>query len=189
MQVALIDNYDSFVFNLVQIVQHYPDAEVTVLRNDAYTLSTLESFDKIILSPGPGLPAEAGLLLDTIRYWGSRKPILGVCLGLQAIGEAYGASLRNLHKVYHGIQSPVFVTEHACPLFTGLPKPFFAGRYHSWVIDAQSDTSQLLITSTDQAGQIMSARHLYHPVYGVQFHPESILTPSGALMVHNFLAL
>lgn len=189
MRVLLIDNYDSFVFNLVQIIEHYPGTEVTVLRNDAYTLDDLSSYDKIILSPGPGLPEEAGLLLDTIRRYGPHKPILGVCLGLQAIGQVYGAQLRNLHQVYHGIQSPIHRTEHDSPLFAGLPAPFYAGRYHSWVIDAESDISQLVITSTDQEGQIMSARHRTHPVYGVQFHPESILTPEGALMIHNFLGI
>ncbi|MBQ8454552.1 MAG: aminodeoxychorismate/anthranilate synthase component II [Bacteroidaceae bacterium] len=184
-KIVIIDNYDSFTYNLSHLVKAL-GAEVTVYRNDQFEMSQLGSFDKIILSPGPGIPSEAGLLLDVIRSYAGRKPILGVCLGHQAIGEVFGGTLRNLSDVYHGVATPVDVTTDDY-LFEGLPKTFEVGRYHSWVVDTEGLPDCLEVTSVSQEGFIMSLRHREFDIRGIQYHPESVLTPAGETIVKNWL--
>jgi anthranilate synthase component 2 len=162
------------------------NAEVTVFRNDEFELNELEKFDKILLSPGPGIPEEAGLLLDVIKKYASTKSILGICLGQQAIGEVFGGSLINLEKVYHGVASKVKITKEDS-LFNDLPTEFEVGRYHSWVINPDDFPEDLEITSVDENGEIMSIRHKTLDVKGVQYHPESILTPNGKKILENWL--
>lgn len=188
-RVIVIDNYDSFTYNLVHIIQELLDKEIDVVRNDEVNMASLEEYDYIILSPGPGIPDEAGDLKKVIEVMGPKKKMLGVCLGLQAIGEVYGARLKNLDKVFHGMSTPMYLTADASPIFSGIEDGFEAGRYHSWVIDNQSDTSQLVITCKDEKAEIMAAHHKDHQIYGVQFHPESIMTPEGKKMIYNFLNL
>lgn len=184
-KVIIIDNYDSFTYNLVHYLEDL-NAEVTVFRNDEFELNELEKFDKILLSPGPGIPEEAGLLLDVIKKYASSKSILGICLGQQAIGEVFGGSLINLEKVYHGVASKVKITKEDS-LFNNLPTEFEIGRYHSWVINPDDFPEDLEITSVDENGEIMSIRHKTLDVKGVQFHPESILTPNGKKILENWL--
>ncbi len=185
MKIVIIDNYDSFTYNLSHLVKEL-GAEVTVYRNDQFQLNQLEVFDKIILSPGPGIPSEAGLLLDVIRTYAGRKPILGVCLGHQAIGEVFGGKLTNLSDVYHGIatEGTQFGVD---PIFTGLPKRIIMGRYHSWVVDRVGFPSCLEITAVSDDGQIMALRHRNYNIHGIQFHPESVLTPEGRTIIKNWL--
>lgn len=185
MKIVIIDNYDSFTYNLSHLVKE-AGAEVTVLRNDQFQMEELEQFDKILLSPGPGVPQEAGLLLDVIRNYAGRKPILGVCLGEQAIGEVFGGKLINLSEVYHGIQSPVKIIADDY-LFNGLPTEIPVGRYHSWVVDNNDFPECLQITAVSQEGYIMALRHKTMDVHGIQFHPESVLTPDGKQMIRNWL--
>ncbi len=185
MKIVIIDNYDSFVYNLSHLLKEL-GAEVTVKRNDQFRLEELEEFDKILLSPGPGVPEEAGLLLDVIRTYAGKKPILGVCLGEQAIGEVYGGSLTNLDEVFHGIQSPVSLTEKDY-LFEGLPSTIQVGRYHSWVVDQKDFPDCLEVTAVSEEGYIMALRHRTLDVRGVQFHPESVLTPEGKQMLGNWI--
>jgi len=185
-KIAVIDNYDSFTYNLVHYLEDL-DCEVTVFRNDEFELDELEHFDKIVLSPGPGIPDEAGLLKDVIRTFSKTKSILGVCLGQQAIGEVFGGSLSNLEKVYHGIATKVKITVDDELLFAGLDKEIEVGRYHSWVVNSNDFPETLEITSTDENGQIMSLRHKTFDVRGVQFHPESVLTPNGKKILENWL--
>jgi len=188
-KIVIIDNYDSFTYNLVHLINEIINGEVTVLRNDQFEIEALEAFDYIILSPGPGLPEEAGLLKEVIRKYGPTKKIFGVCLGLQAIGEVYGGQLKNLEKVFHGMKTTMIQTENADPIFEGISQSFDAGRYHSWVIDKSSCPEVLSITAVDGESEIMAARHKTYQVYGVQFHPESIMTPDGRTMMTNFLNL
>lgn len=185
MKIVIIDNYDSFTYNLSHLVKE-AGAEVTVLRNDQFQMEELEQFDKILLSPGPGVPQEAGLLLDVIRNYAGRKPILGVCLGEQAIGEVFGGKLINLTEVYHGIQSPVKIIADDY-LFNGLPTEIPVGRYHSWVVDNNDFPECLQITAVSPEGYIMALRHKTMDVHGIQFHPESVLTPDGKQMIRNWL--
>lgn len=185
MKIVIIDNYDSFTYNLSHLVKE-AGAEVTVLRNDQFQMEELEQFDKILLSPGPGVPQEAGLLLDVIRNYAGRKPILGVCLGEQAIGEVFGGKLINLSEVYHGIQSPVKIIADDY-LFNGLPTEIPVGRYHSWVVDNNDFPECLQITAVSQEGYIMALRHKTMDVHGIQFHPESVLTPDGKQIISNWL--
>lgn len=185
MKIVIIDNYDSFTYNLSHLVKE-AGAEVTVLRNDQFQMEELEQFDKILLSPGPSVPQEAGLLLDVIRNYAGRKPILGVCLGEQAIGEVFGGKLINLTEVYHGIQSPVKIIA-ADYLFHGLPEEIPVGRYHSWVVDTDGLPECLQITAVSQEGYIMALRHKTMDVHGIQFHPESVLTPDGKQIISNWL--
>ena len=159
------------------------------MRNDQFEIAELEAFDYIILSPGPGLPEAAGLLKDVIRNYGPTTKIFGVCLGLQAIGEVFGGQLKNLSKVFHGMKTTMKQTENIDPIFDGIDHTFEAGRYHSWVIDKSSCPEVLSITAVDGEGEIMAARHKTFQVYGVQFHPESIMTPDGRTMMTNFLNL
>ena len=185
MKIVIIDNYDSFTYNLSHLVKEL-GAEVTVLRNDCSALEDLEAFDKILLSPGPGIPSEAGLLLDVIRTYAGRKPILGVCLGEQAIGEVFGGKLTNLNEVFHGIQSPVKIIASDY-LFEGLPQEIPVGRYHSWVVDREGFPESLEITAISQEGYIMALRHKELDIHGIQFHPESVLTPDGKQMISNWI--
>lgn len=185
MKIVIIDNYDSFTYNLSHLVKEL-GAEVTVYRNDQFTLNQLEVFDKIILSPGPGIPSEAGLLLDVIKSYAGRKPILGVCLGHQAIGEAFGAQLENLSQVYHGVASTIRQLSNDY-IFDSLPRNIEVGRYHSWVVSAHNLPKCLEITAHSEEGQIMALRHRHYDIHGIQFHPESILTPQGRQILQNFL--
>jgi anthranilate synthase component 2 len=186
MKVAVIDNYDSFTYNLVHYLEDL-NVEVTVFRNDEFELLDLEKFEKILLSPGPGIPDEAGLLKEVIKKYAATKSIFGVCLGLQAIGEVFGGTLTNLEKVYHGVASTINLIVADEPIFDGLPNQFEVGRYHSWVVSKNNFPPDLEITSTDIEGQIMSLRHRKFDIKGVQFHPESILTPLGKKILENWL--
>ena len=187
MHIVIIDNYDSFTYNLAHLVREL-GATVTVFRNDQFELPQLEAFDKIILSPGPGIPSEAGLLLDVIRTYAGRKPMLGVCLGHQAIGEVFGGKLSNLSDVYHGVATNVTVLDHsATSLFAGLPDRVTIGRYHSWVVSKDGFPDCLEITAESDEGQIMGLRHRDYDIQGIQFHPESVLTPDGRQMIANWL--
>ena len=185
MKTVIIDNYDSFTYNLSQILQEL-GAEVTVLRNDKFLLEDLEAYDKIVLSPGPGIPEEAGLLLDVIRSYAGKKPILGICLGEQAIGEVFGGKLVNLSIVFHGIQSPVDLIADDY-LFQGLPREIPVGRYHSWVVDKDTLPSCLETLALSKEGYIMALRHREYDIRGIQFHPESVLTPDGKRIMQNWL--
>ena len=186
MKTVIIDNYDSFTYNLAHLVKEL-GATVDVLRNDKFNLSDLRRYDKIILSPGPGIPEEAGLLLEVIKTYAGQKPMLGVCLGEQAIGQAFGATLTNLSEVFHGVQTPVSLLDEREYLFNGLEKEINVGRYHSWVVDKKELTEALVITAESQEGQIMALRHRHYDIHGIQFHPESVLTPDGATIISNFL--
>jgi len=186
MKILVFDNYDSFTYNLVQMIKEQSNATVEVFRNDEIPLEAIEAYDKILLSPGPGIPSESGLLLPLIKTYAATKSILGVCLGQQAIAEAFGGSLTNLSKVYHGIATPVELIE-ASNLFEGLPKTFQVGRYHSWVVNEKDLPAELKVTSKDAEGYIMSLEHTSYDVKGVQYHPESILTPEGAKIIGNWL--
>ena len=187
MKLLVLDNYDSFVYNIVHIIRElgYGD-NMEVRRNDKITLEEVSKFDKILLSPGPGIPSEAGILLDVIKQYGPEKSIFGVCLGHQAIGEVYGARLINLPEVYHGIAIQTELKEND-PIFADMPSSFLSGRYHSWAIDPKSDLSNLKITAVDEDGNIMAVSHKKFDVKGVQFHPESILTENGKTILNNWL--
>lgn len=185
MKIVIIDNYDSFTYNLSHLVKEL-GGDVTVYRNDQFELEALEAFDKIILSPGPGIPSEAGLLLDVIRTYAGKKPILGVCLGHQAIGEAFGGSLVNLSEVFHGVCTPAIVTEQDY-LFEGLSQTIEVGRYHSWVVSHEGLPSCLEVTCLSEEGYIMSMRHREYDIRGIQFHPESVLTPDGKRIMENWM--
>jgi anthranilate synthase component 2 len=227
MKIVIIDNYDSFTYNLSHLIKEL-GAEVTVLRNDQFSLDEIEAYNKIVLSPGPGIPSEAGLLLDVIRTYAGRKPILGVCLGHQAIGEAFGGKLENLSDVFHGVATPCHIIGEGVtdptpapplegrgvsvgyvgaatplpsrggvgggvsfipkdPMFSGLEKDITVGRYHSWVVSREGFPDCLEITAVSDEGQIMALRHRELNVRGIQFHPESVLTPDGKKMIQNFL--
>ncbi len=186
MKILVFDNYDSFTYNLVQLIKEQSNATVDVFRNDEIPLEAVKAYDKILLSPGPGIPSESGLLLPLIKEYASTKSIFGVCLGQQAIAEAFGGSLTNLTKVYHGIATPVELIGESS-LFEGLPKTFHVGRYHSWVVNESDLPASLSITSKDAEGYIMSLEHKEYDVKGVQYHPESVLTPEGARIIGNWL--
>jgi anthranilate synthase component 2 len=186
MTILVLDNYDSFTYNLVHYLEKVSDAEIEVHRNDKITLEEIARFDKILLSPGPGIPSEAGILLDVIKTYASSKSILGVCLGQQAIGEAFGGTLSNLEQVFHGVATPVDVIKEDA-LFMGIPSRLNVGRYHSWVVNAEDLPDVLEITAVDASGQIMALRHKTLDVRGVQFHPESILTEYGSEMISNWV--
>jgi len=185
MKVVIIDNYDSFTYNLSHLVKEL-GAEVTVYRNDMFEIQQLEEFDKIILSPGPGIPEEAGLLLEVIDEYAGRKPILGVCLGHQAIGLHFGGKLVNLSDVYHGVATPIQITNRDYT-FDSLPRNIVVGRYHSWVVDTDDLPDCLEITSVSNEGYIMSLRHREYDIRGIQFHPESVLTKEGKTIIKNWL--
>ena len=198
MKIVIIDNYDSFTYNLSHLVKEL-GAEVPVLRNYQFQLEALEHFNKIILSPGPGIPSEAGLLLDVIRTYAGKKPILGVCLGHQAIGEAFGGRLENLSSVFHGVATPCHIISDD-PIFSGIERDITIGRYHSWVVSrqglpeclevtAESDEGLRVGDGTSGMGQIMALRHKTMNIRGIQFHPESVLTPDGKKMLQNWMFL
>lgn len=187
MRILILDNYDSFTYNLVHYVEEILGEKVDVYRNDEIALSEVARYDKILLSPGPGIPDEAGILKELIKTYMPAKSIFGVCLGCQAIAEVCGGSIRNLNKVYHGIATPIQVTSTEEYLFKGLPTEFMAGRYHSWVVNEEDLPAELEITSRDAEGQVMGLRHKEYDMRAVQFHPESVLTEHGKQMIRNWL--
>ncbi|WP_430810691.1 MULTISPECIES: anthranilate synthase component II [unclassified Carboxylicivirga] len=187
MKILVLDNYDSFTYNLVHYVEEIMDEKVDVYRNDAISLAEVAQYDKILLSPGPGVPDEAGVLKDLIATYADSKSILGVCLGCQAIAEVFGGSIRNLNKVYHGVATPVSIIRSDDYIFQGLPKSFQAGRYHSWVVNEDDLPDSLLVTAKEEEGQVMALMHKTYDVHGVQFHPESVLTAHGKQMIRNWL--
>jgi anthranilate synthase component 2 len=193
MKILVFDNYDSFTYNLVHLVEKITHKKVDVFFNDQIALENINKYNKIILSPGPGIPEEAGLLLPLIKMYAPMKSILGVCLGHQAIGQAFGATLTNLSTVYHGVASNIIVEKNQIEvddsLFKGLSATFEVGRYHSWVVDTNNFPTDLEITATDENGYVMAMKHKIFDVQGVQFHPESILTPSGEMILSNWLKL
>jgi len=186
-KILVFDNYDSFTYNLVHAIHSLGYHDLEVYRNDKITLDEIGRFDKIVLSPGPGIPEEAGLLLPVIRKFAPSKSILGVCLGQQAIAQAFGGSLINLKSVIHGVSTPICVSDETEILFQGLPSVFEGGRYHSWVVDPENLPDCLHVTALDNEGQIMAISHKQFDVKGVQFHPESVLTPLGEKIILNWL--
>lgn len=197
MKILVFDNYDSFTYNLVHLVEKITHIKVDVYRNDQIPLEKVKDYDKIILSPGPGIPEEAGLLLPLIKEYASTKSILGVCLGHQAIGQAFGGTLTNLSTVFHGVATPIKIVKRQSSvvskgsridLFTDLPDEIEVGRYHSWVVDKEGFPADLEITAVDETGMIMALQHKTFDVQGVQFHPESVLTPFGEKIMRNWLA-
>lgn len=193
MKILIFDNYDSFTYNLVHMVEGITNEKADVYRNDKISLESIDEYDKIILSPGPGLPCESGLLLPLIEKFAPSKSIMGVCLGQQAIAEVFGGKLINLKNVYHGVATKIKVDEHRTKtqndVFKDLPSEFEAGRYHSWVVDSENFPQDLEITARDEDGLIMGLRHRTYDVQGVQFHPESVLTPEGEKMMRNWLSI
>lgn len=191
MKILIFDNYDSFTYNLVHVVEKIIHGKVDVFRNDKISLEKIKEYDKIILSPGPGIPVESGLLLPLIKEYAPSKSILGVCLGHQAIGEVFGASLVNLSTVFHGVATKIKVdaerTQAANDVFNNLPAELEVGRYHSWIVNRDKFPKELEITAEDDNGYIMGLRHKTYDVQGVQFHPESVLTPMGEKMMRNWL--
>lgn len=185
MKTLLIDNYDSFTYNLKQVLGQN-GSFVQVRRNDQIRLEEIEDFDLLVFSPGPGIPQEAGLLLEIIRNFSSKIPMLGICLGMQAIAENFGAKLKLANQPLHGVGTKI--NHNGDPVFEGIDESFIAARYHSWVVDEQSDTSQFEIIATSE-NQLMGIKHRVFPIYGFQFHPESILTNQGSLMIQNFLQI
>ena len=191
LKILVFDNYDSFTYNLVHLVEKIIHEKVEVHRNDQIPMEKVKEYDKIILSPGPGIPEEAGLLLPLIKEYASSKSILGVCLGHQAIGEAFGGKLVNLTSVFHGVATKIEVMSResgvGSPLFDGLPNELEVGRYHSWVVSKENFPAELEITAEDETGIIMGLQHKTYDVQGVQFHPESVLTPMGEAIMRNWL--
>lgn len=185
-KILIFDNYDSFTYNLLHTVQSLGYTNVDVIRNNRMTLEEVERYDKVILSPGPGLPEEAGLLLPLIERYATSKSILGVCLGHQAIGQVFGAKLENIPFVFHGVQTPAQIVAEDY-LFAGIPEEIAVGRYHSWIVAREIFPAELEVTALDNAGAIMAMRHRTLDLHGVQFHPESILTPEGTAIIRNFL--
>ena len=186
-KIVIIDNYDSFTYNLVHLVEEIVGHDIDVFRNDKLSLDQLESYEYILISPGPGLPEESGLTLDIIKNYHQSKKIFGVCLGLQSIVVALGGELNNLEKVFHGIETQMFLTSKSSQIFENISSPFMAGRYHSWVAKETVLPNELEVTCRDGQNQIMAIQHKSLPIYAVQFHPESIMTPEGKTMITNFL--
>lgn len=193
MKILVFDNYDSFTYNLVHLVEKITHVKVDVYRNDQVALEKVKEYDKIILSPGPGIPEEAGLLLSLIKEYASTKSILGVCLGHQAIGQAFGGTLTNLSTVFHGVATPIKIqnpkNKKQSGVLNGLPETIEVGRYHSWVVSKENFPDELEITAEDESGMIMALQHKTYDVQGVQFHPESVLTPVGEHIMKNWLAI
>lgn len=187
MKLLVLDNYDSFTYNLVQYLQGLLGKKVDVFRNDAIALEEVDRYDVIVLSPGPGVPSEAGIMPELIKRYAPSKFMLGVCLGHQAIGEAFGAPLENLSMVYHGVATPIQITQTDDVLFEEVPAQIEVGRYHSWVIDKRNVPEELQVTALDSQGEIMALKHKEYDVWGVQFHPESIMTQEGMKILENFL--
>ena len=186
MRLLIIDNYDSFTYNLLHYAEPFVE-EVRVYRNDELRLEEVEHFDAIILSPGPGTPVDTGISMDVVKHYARHKKILGVCMGMQVIAEAFGAALRNLDHPLHGVAIKTFVVDKEEPMFHGLPSTFMSGRYHSWVVDEATLSSAFTVTAKDQLGLIQAIRHKEFALSGVQFHPESILTENGQKMIENWL--
>ena len=187
MKLLILDNYDSFTYNLVHLVEKVSDIEFDVIRNDKISIEEIEQYDKILLSPGPGLPKDAGIMPELLKQYSSTKSIFGVCLGLQAIGESFGATLINLETVFHGLATPIHIIAEDI-IFKNCPKTFIVGRYHSWVVNKNKLPSELVITSLDDDGNIMALKHATYDIHGVQFHPESILSEHGELLIKNWLS-
>ena len=187
MKVLVLDNYDSFTYNLVQYIQEILEQKIDVFRNDEIDLDAIEAYDFIILSPGPGLPKNAGIMPALIKRYAATKTILGVCLGHQAIGEAFGASLENLAHVFHGVETPVEVVVEDEPLFSNMPRTFQAGRYHSWVVAKQDLPNELVPLAYTAEKELMAMKHRNLPIWGFQFHPEAILTHHGLKRLENFV--
>lgn len=185
-KILLFDNYDSFTYNLVHAIKSLGYSEVDVKRNNKIELADVNQYDKIILSPGPGVPEEAGIMLDLIKEYAETKSVLGVCLGHQAIGQVFGAGLTNIPNVSHGVQTPIKIVGNDY-IFNGLPEEIAAGRYHSWIVSKENFPADLVITAVDNSGDIMALKHRTLDLHGVQFHPESILTPDGIKIINNFL--
>lgn len=187
MKVLVIDNYDSFVYNLVHLLEQLGCTDVTVRRNDKISLEEVQPYDKILLSPGPGIPLEAGIMPDIVREYAASKSIFGVCLGHQCIGEVFGGTLVNMGRVCHGQGLPTQVIKEDELLFQGMPQTFLSARYHSWMVQKEGLPDEIEITAVDDEGRIMALRHKGYDVRGVQFHPESVLTEHGAIIVRNWL--
>jgi anthranilate synthase component 2 len=187
MKILVIDNYDSFTYNLVQYIERMEGTEVTVVRNDKIDIEEIKEYDKILISPGPGIPDEAGISKDLIKRYGSEKSILGVCLGHQSIAEVYGGTIRNLDTVYHGVSSEMTKIDTDEYLFKGVPDVFEAGRYHSWIVEEDTLPDCLEVTVRNSGGDIMALKHKDYDVRGVQFHPESVLTEYGGMMIKNWI--
>ncbi|MEN9444447.1 MAG: hypothetical protein RIS47_1337, partial [Bacteroidota bacterium] len=187
MKILVLDNYDSFTYNLVHYLEELTGEKVDVFRNDEISLDDVDRYDKIVLSPGPGVPVDAGILEPLIARYAPTKSIFGVCLGLQAIGEVFGGTLVNLSQVYHGVATAISVTDTNDCTFANLPQTLEVGRYHSWVVDAATLPDELAVSAVDHNGQLMAFYHKTYDVRGVQFHPESILTPTGKQMLKNWL--
>ena len=186
-RILVFDNYDSFTYNLVHLVEKITGEKVDVYRNDQIALADVAAYDKIILSPGPGIPQEAGLLLPLIKEYAATKSILGVCLGHQAIAEAFGGTLINLSTVFHGVATPIKILDNKSQVLDGLPDEIEVGRYHSWIVSEDNFPAELEITARDENGYIMGLQHKTFDVQGVQFHPESVLTPDGERIMRNWL--
>jgi anthranilate synthase component 2 len=187
MKIMVLDNYDSFTYNLVHILNNLNRGRVDVYRNNEVTIETIEKYDKIVVSPGPGVPDQAGITKRMIAQMASKKSILGVCLGCQAIAEVFGGRLINLDRVYHGVATEIFVSDPEENIFRGINSVFTAGRYHSWAVDENNLPEGLRITARDEKGMIMALSHVTHDIKGVQFHPESVLTDCGKQILHNWL--
>lgn len=186
-KILVFDNYDSFTYNLVQMIERILETKVDVVKNDEISLEEIEKYDKIVLSPGPGIPEEAGILLELIKKYASTKSILGVCLGQQAIAEAFGGSLINLSEIFHGVATSVQIVKTETKIFKNLHSGIEVGRYHSWAVNPENFPEELEVTAVDKDGMIMALQHKTYDVHGVQFHPESILTPKGEVIIRNFL--
>jgi anthranilate synthase component 2 len=186
-KILVLDNYDSFTYNLLQIIEEIVGEKIDVFRNDEITLEEVDNYDKIILSPGPGIPEESGILIDLIKKYAPSKSIFGVCLGLQAIGEAFGGKLINLSEIFHGVATEVKILNKNTEIFKNFPETFEAGRYHSWAVSPENFPEELEITAIDKDEMIMALQHKTYDVQAVQFHPESILTPKGREILENFL--
>jgi anthranilate synthase component 2 len=187
MKILMIDNYDSFTYNLVHMLETFDGVSVVVKRNDQLTLEDVVPFEKIVLSPGPGIPSEAGRIPEIVRAFAETKSILGVCLGHQCIGESFGGRLLNIEAPIHGKATPIEIVDPSEPLFQGLPRRFSVGRYHSWVVRNEGLPDDIKVTAVDDAGSIMALRHTRLDICGVQFHPESILTEHGRTMLENWI--
>lgn len=189
MKILVLDNYDSFTYNLVSYLKEISGQEISVFRNDKIRIEEVEIYDKIVISPGPGIPRDAGITLDLIRTWAPTKSILGVCLGCQAIAESFGGEIYNLARVYHGVATYMKVCDENEKLFSGIPLNFTAGRYHSWIIREENLPEEIRITARDEENMIMAISHSSYDVRGVQFHPESVLTRYGKQMITNWLEM
>lgn len=186
MKILVLDNYDSFTYNLVHILREF-ECDMDIYRNDKIDLEAIDQYDKILLSPGPGIPEEAGIMLDVIKTYAPKKPILGVCLGHQGIAESFGGKLSNMPVVLHGLNTPTKVVKESDPLFEGIPNDFMSARYHSWTVEADSIQDQFEVLAVDEEDRVMAIKHNEYDTYGVQFHPESIITEHGKTLMKNWL--